>query len=68
MSVLFFTCPNTNQRAPTGVQMDVQSLRASWSKQAKVNCSLCGNVHEFAFRELYTESTLRDAADIFRRA
>jgi hypothetical protein len=68
MPALFFTCPNTNQRAPTGIRTDVQSLRASWSKRLTVNCPLCGNVHKFAVREMYTEGVLRDATDAFRRA
>ena len=67
MAALFFTCPGTNQRAPTGIQGDVKGLRQSWSKTVSVNCSLCGRVHKFAVRELYTESTLRDATDTFRR-
>ena len=56
MPALFFTCPSTNQRGPTGIQADVKSLRKSWSKTVTVNCSLCGRVHKFAVRELYTES------------
>jgi transcription elongation factor Elf1 len=64
MPALFFTCPSTNQRGPTGIQADVKSLRKSWSKTITVNCSLCGRVHEFAVRDLYTESILRDATDL----
>jgi hypothetical protein len=30
MSSLFFTCPTTRQQAPTGIETDVQSLRAAW--------------------------------------
>jgi transcription elongation factor Elf1 len=63
MPTLFFTCPSTNQRGPTGIQADVKSLRKSWSKTVTVNCSLCGRVHKFAVRELYTESILRDATE-----
>jgi len=68
MPALLFTCPNTNQRAPTPIQTDVESLRASWTKKLKINCSLCGQVHEIAVRETYTEGVLRDATDAFRRA
>jgi transcription elongation factor Elf1 len=71
MPALSFTCPNTNQRASAGIQADAESLRKSWSKKVTVNCSLCGRVHEFAVRELYTESILRDAieaTDTFGRA
>jgi hypothetical protein len=68
MPALFFTCPNTQQRAPTGIQMDVKSLRASWSKKIKVNCSLCGKVHELSVRDTYTDAIMRDAIEAFRRA
>jgi hypothetical protein len=67
MPALFFTCPSTNQRGPTGIQADVKSLRKSWSKTVTVNCSLCGRVHKFAVRELYTESILRDATEGWAR-
>ena len=30
MSSLFFTCPTTHQQVPTGIETDVQSLRAAW--------------------------------------
>jgi hypothetical protein len=68
MPAIFFTCPSTNQRAATGIQTDVQSLRACWSETVTVNCSLCGGLHKFAVCELYTESILRDATDTFRPA
>jgi hypothetical protein len=58
---LLFTCPDTNQRAPSGIQADIKSLRQSWSKTVGVNCSFCGGVHNFVVRELYTQSILRDA-------
>ena len=67
MPALSFTCPNTHQRAPSGIQTDVQSLRASWSERVKINCSLCGKVHDFAVREMYTEGILQDVTDQFRR-
>jgi hypothetical protein len=63
MPALFFTCPNTNQRAPTGVLTDVQSLRASWSKTLKVECSFCGQVHSFEVHELYADNAMWNAAD-----
>ena len=68
MAALSFTCPNTHRRALTGIQTDVQSLRASWSEKVKINCSLCGKVHEFVLREMYTDGVLRDVSDHFRRA
>jgi hypothetical protein len=40
----------------------------SWSKTVTVNCSLCGNGHEFVVRDVYTEGMLRDATDTFGRA
>ena len=37
MGQLLFTCPTTKQRAPTGIETDAQSLRASWSARINVN-------------------------------
>ena len=68
MPALFFTCPTILQRAPTGIETDVKSLRASWSKNLKVNCPLCGEVHEISVRETYTDGVMRDAIEAFRRA
>jgi hypothetical protein len=63
MTSLLFTCPTTRRQAPTGVETDVQSLRAAWSKHIKVRCPLCGDEHEILVRETYIESALRDATD-----
>jgi hypothetical protein len=67
MAVLFFTCPDTGQRAPTGVDTDLESLRVTWSEKLKVHCSLCGKVHEMSVRETYVDSALHDATDRLRR-
>ena len=63
MAVLFFTCPNTQRRAPTNNETDVKSLRAAWSEQLKVHCSLCGEVHEMSVRETFVDNALHDATD-----
>ena len=68
MPALLFTCPNTNKRAPTTIQTDVESLRASWTKKLTINCSLCGQVHELSVRETYTDAIMADAIEVFRRA
>jgi hypothetical protein len=68
MPALFFTCPTTQQRAPTGIETDVESLRASWSKKLKINCPLCGKRHELSVRETYTDAIMQDAIEAFRRA
>jgi hypothetical protein len=67
MALLLFTCPNTNQKAPTGIETDVQSLRASWNVALKVNCPHCGGVHEISVRETYINGALDDAADQLSR-
>jgi len=41
MSSLFFTCPTTHQQAPTGIETDVQSLRAAWKATLNVKCPHC---------------------------
>jgi hypothetical protein len=68
MATLSYTCPRTQRRASTGINADVESLRASWSKTLRIHCSLCGEVHELSVRETYTDGILRDACDAFRRA
>jgi hypothetical protein len=67
MVSLLFTCPKTRQQAPTGIETDVQSLRAAWSKKLTVHCPLCGKMHEISVRETYIEGALHDAADRLRR-
>src|SRR6266700_2732412 len=46
MASLFFTCPTTHQQAPTGIETDVQSLRAAWKATLDVKCPHCGEGHE----------------------
>jgi hypothetical protein len=59
MSSLFFTCPTTHQQAPTGIETDVQSLRAAWRATLNVKCPHCGEVHEISVRETYTNGALK---------
>jgi hypothetical protein len=66
MASLLFTCPKTHQRAPTGIETDVQSLREAWSKKVKVQCPLCGETHEMLVRETYINGALSDATDRLR--
>jgi len=61
MARLHFICPATKQRAPTGIETDVQSLRASWHATLKVDCPHCGGRHEIAVRDTYIDSALEEA-------
>jgi hypothetical protein len=63
MAPLLFICPKTNQKAPTGIERDVQSLGAAWKTTLKVNCPHCGEVHEISVRDTYLDGVLSDAAD-----
>jgi hypothetical protein len=63
MASLFFTCPQTNRKAPTGVETDAQSLRASWKATLKIDCPYCGTVHEISVRETYIDGAIHDATD-----
>ena len=63
MASLLFTCPKTRRQAPTGIETDVQSLRAAWSRTLKVQCPLCGEMHEISVRETYINGALHDATD-----
>jgi hypothetical protein len=68
MASLFFTCPTTHRRAPTGIETDVQSLQAAWKATLKVKCPHCGEVHEISVRETYINCALQDGTDQLRRA
>jgi hypothetical protein len=59
MAALFFTCPTTHQQAPTGIETDVQSLRAAWKATLNVKCPHCGEVHEISVRETYINGGLK---------
>jgi hypothetical protein len=68
MASLFFTCPTTRLEAPTGIEIDVQSLRAVWNSTLKISCSHCGKVHEISARETHINGVLHDAIDRLRPA
>jgi hypothetical protein len=68
MASLLFSCPKTHQHAPTGIETDVQSLRASWTATLRINCPHCGEVHEISVRETFINGALRDASDRSPRA
>jgi hypothetical protein len=67
MGSLLFTCPDTNQQFPTGVETDVESLRASWASTLKVDCP-CGKVHRISVRDTYINGALDDAVGRLRQA
>ena len=58
VAMLLFTCPNTNRKAPTGVEMDVQGLRAQWKARLKLDCPYCSDVHDICVREVYINGAL----------
>jgi hypothetical protein len=66
MASLFFTCPTTHQQAHTGIETDVQSLRAVWNSTLKISCPHCGKVHKISARETYINGVLHDAVDRLR--
>jgi hypothetical protein len=66
MAELLYTCPKTRQRASTGIETDVQSLRAAWKTDLRINCSLCGEVHEISIRETFIKGALHEATDRLR--
>jgi hypothetical protein len=63
MAALLFTCPKTRQRAPSGIETDVETLRAAWSETLKVRCPLCGEEHDISVRETYINGALNDAVE-----
>lgn len=53
MACLYFTCPNTNRKAPTDVEMDVQGLRTHWRSILTFGCPHCDEMHDVCVREVY---------------
>jgi hypothetical protein len=45
--------PPVQGKEPTGIETDVQSLRAAWKARLNVKCPHCGEVHEISVRETY---------------
>ena len=66
MATLLFNCPKTHQQAPTGIETDVKSLSAAWKATLKLNCPLCGEVHNISVREAYLNGALEDATNWLR--
>ena len=61
MTELYFTCPNTHARAPSGIGTDVKTLKKTWSKTLTVTCPSCGGTHQMSVRDTYIDSALYDA-------
>ena len=66
MAILHFTCPNTNRRAPTGVEMDVQSLRAHWKSTLRCDCPHCHSVHDICVRDEYLNGAVDNLHRLMR--
>ena len=61
MASLLYTCPETRQQTPTGIEIDARSLRWAWSEKVRVQCPCCGNMHQLPVRETYIDGALHDA-------
>jgi hypothetical protein len=68
MAELYFTCPNTNARAPCGIEIDAKTLKEYWSKKLAVKCPLCGNTHEISVRGAYLDGVLDEAVGRDRKS
>jgi hypothetical protein len=66
MASLLFTCPLTDQQAPTGIETDAQSLQSFWKATLHVKCPHCGGMHDVPVRETYINNALEDAAGLLR--
>ena len=65
MPALLVKCPITHRSFPTGVETDVESLRASWKAVLHVDCPHCRETHKIAVRKAYVDIAIRDAVDRF---
>jgi len=62
MASLLFTCPKTQHQALSGIDTDVESLRAVWSETLKVQCTRCGEEHQISVRDTFLDGALDDAS------
>jgi len=53
MASLLFNCPKTNHPAPTGIETDAQSLRASWTATLKSIVLIVVRCTKFRARSIY---------------
>jgi hypothetical protein len=67
MPEMLVTCPTTKRQLSTGIHTDVKSLQKSWKKVLKVNCQLCGEIHEVPVRQAYLEGELEGVATSIAR-
>jgi hypothetical protein len=58
VACLLFTCPKTGQKVRTGVEMDVQGLRANWKSTLRLDCPHCDTLHDVRVREVYLNSAV----------
>ena len=63
---LFFTCPSTHDRAPSGIQTDAATLSVTWSKKLTVKCPSCGKTHDLSVRDTYLDSALYEAVGRYK--
>jgi hypothetical protein len=66
MASLLFTCPKTQQQASSGIDVDVESLRAVWLETLKVQCPHCADEHEISVRDTFLDGALHAAAGVWR--
>ena len=63
MASLFFICPKTRHKAPTGIETDAKSLQAAWTGMMKVDCPHCHEVHDISVRDTYIEIVAKEDSD-----
>src|SRR5262249_17297651 len=66
MPPLSFTCPKTNQQAPTGIETDVQSMSAFWKAMLKMNCTNCVEHRNTSMSAMTTNGTVEDDMGQYR--
>ena len=67
MASLFFICPKTRHKAPTGIETDAKSLQAAWMGMMKVDCPHCLEVHDISVRDTYIEVVAQEDSDRLHR-
>jgi hypothetical protein len=60
---LQFQCETTGGLVEYEVPSDAGTVKDLWQRQLMLNCTHCGEVHGFAFRDAFIRGAL-DAADV----
>lgn len=62
LTTLHFTCPVSGKSFEHDVPGNATALKDLWSRQLRLSCPHCPEVHDFPFRAAYVRAVLEDRA------